>query len=282
MSVILEKAQKLFLSDNDANVLTGHQFETVNYLVKDKIGIIELNRPNKMNAFNQTMRSELQAAIEMADNNDDLRVIMIRGAGDHFSSGADLKELVGAKHGIEAQILNEYKPFLSRIAQSKKIYMAVVQGAAAGIGGSLALNCDLVVMAESACLFQAFAAIGLVPDGGASWHLVNKLGYKKAFELCVEADKLTAQECLSSGLVNRISDDASVQDDALVWAQKLATGAPLSQQYLKRLLQQAQRGSLHDTIRQEALYQQFCFNSDDFKEGVNAFFEKRDATFTGK
>ena len=262
--------------------ITRYQFDTVNFRVQGKIGIIEMNRPKALNSFNQQMRQDLYAAINMADDDDELRVIIIRAAGSCFSAGADLKELTSAKHGIEAQILNEYKPFLSRISQSKKIYMAVVQGAAAGIGGALALNCDLTVMAESSCLFQAFASIALVPDGGASWHLVNRLGYKKAFELCAESDKLTAQECVQTGLANRSVKDEDLYSYSLAWANKLAAGAPLSQQYLKRLLQQAQRSSLHDQIRQEAQYQQFCFNSDDFQEGVSAFFEKRTPSFSGE
>jgi len=282
MTDFFEKAQELFMHNSDTHDAEIPQFDTVNFTIQGKVGIIELNRPDKMNAFNKVMRTDVQAAIEMADENDDLRVIIICGAGKNFSSGADLKELVEAKDGIEAQLLNEYKPFISRISKSNKIYIALVQGVAGGIGGSLALNCDLVVMANDACLYQAFASIALVPDGGASWHLVNHLGYKKAFELCVETDKLTAQECEQAGLVNHLVDAADLQQYGLDWATKLATGSQLSQQYLKRLLQQAQRSSLYDTIRQEAEYQQFCLNHPDFKEGVSAFFDKREPKFIGK
>ncbi|BDM64318.1 enoyl-CoA hydratase [Shewanella sp. NFH-SH190041] len=258
------------------------QFETIKFSVQGKICTIELNRPSTLNAFNQQMRRDLHSAIDMADTNPSVRVVIVKGAGPCFSAGADLKELTAAKHGIEAQIMNEYKPFLSRIIQSDKIYLAAVQGAAAGIGGALALTCDLVVMSEEACLFQAFAAIALVPDGGASWHLVNNLGYKKAFELCVEADKLSAEECIQTGLANHSVAAGDLDEYTCAWAERLAAGAPLSQKYLKRLLQQAQRAGLHDTIRQEAQYQQFCFNSEDFQEGVSAFFAKRQPVFSGK
>ncbi|MGI2258183.1 enoyl-CoA hydratase/isomerase family protein [Shewanella sp. GXUN23E] len=260
----------------------SEQFDTIRFRTQGKVACITLNRPGCLNAFNQQMRRELHQAIDMVDADDTIRVVVINGEGPCFSAGADLKELTAARHGIEAQILNEYKPFLSRITHSDKIFLAAVQGAAAGIGGALALTCDLMVMAQSACLFQAFAAIALVPDGGASWHLVNQLGYKRAFEVCLEADKLTATECISSGLGNRVVADEELQEYAMAWAGRLADGAPLSQKYLKKLLKQAQGDSLHNVIRQEAQYQQFCFNSRDFQEGVSAFFGKRAAQFSGQ
>ena len=145
------------------------------------------------------MRQELLAAIQQAEESDEVRVVIISGAGKGFSSGADLKEGMAGYETIEAQIQAEYKPFLSTISNSDKIYISSVRGAAAGIGGALAMTCDLTVMAESAYIYQAFAAIALLPDGGATWHLVNTLGYKRAFELIVEAEKLPAQTVCGSG-----------------------------------------------------------------------------------
>lgn len=257
-------------------------FDTVNYSVANRVALLELNRSGSLNSFNEQLRAELLAAINQAESDDNVRVVIITGAGKGFSAGADLKEILAGCDSIEAQILEEYKPFLSRISQSDKTYIAAVHGAAAGIGGALAMTCDLMVMAESAYIYMAFSAIALVPDGGATWHLVNSLGYKRAYELIAEAGKLPAEQCVSLGLANKVVADAELLDYAQAWAERLAAGAPLSQKYLKQLLQSAQRLSLDETIRLEAGYQNITFTSDDFQEGVAAFFDKRKPVFTGK
>jgi 2-(1,2-epoxy-1,2-dihydrophenyl)acetyl-CoA isomerase len=254
---------------------------TVNYFTSGKVATIELDRPEARNAFNQQVRQDLLGAIERAEADDDIRLVIIAAAGKSFSAGADLKELIATRHQIESQILEEYQPILKRISQSDKIFIAAVQGAAAGIGSALALTCDLVVMAQNAFLYQAFAAIALVPDGGASWHLVNQLGYKRALELFMEAQRLSAEQCLQYGLANKVVADEQLRDSAELWAQQLAKGAPMPQKYLKQLLKQAQRGSLDESIRLEASLQQRCCNSQDFEEGMAAFSEKRQPKFNG-
>ncbi|GHE21733.1 enoyl-CoA hydratase/isomerase family protein [Halomonas urumqiensis] len=255
--------------------------QTINLSVTSGVATIELDRPGALNAFDQAMRLELLAAIERVEADDEVRVVVIRGAGRGFSAGADLHDVMAGYATIEEQIKAEYKPFLTRIASSEKVYIASVHGAAAGIGAALAMTCDLMLMAESAYIYQAFAAIALLPDGGATWHLVNTLGYKRAFESIVFADKLSAKRCVEWGLANR-----QVPDDQLIhvtceWAERLANGAPLAQRAVKQALYQAMRLDLPGTIDLEARLQNMTIQSRDHREGAAAFFEKRAPRFEG-
>lgn len=257
-------------------------FTTVNYRLHNQVATIELNRKESLNSFNQQLRLDLLAAVNHAETDENVRIVVIAGAGKGFSSGADLKEGMAGYDTIEEQILVEYKPFLLKIRESDKIYISSVSGAAAGIGGALAMTCDLMVMSESAYIYQAFAAIALIPDGGASWYLVNSLGYKRAFELIVEAGKLTAQDCVQFGIANKVVNDAELADYTQTWAERLAKGAPLAQKYIKDILNKAQRQELSSTIELEAKHQNSTITSEDYQEGVNAFFTKRKPSFTGK
>lgn len=257
-------------------------FETVTYQKAGKVATLTLNRADCLNAFNRQLRLDLLGAIQTANQDTDVRIVVLTGAGKGFSSGADLKETLSDCQDIEAQLMDEYRPILNAISESDKTFIAAVQGVAAGIGGALALTCDLVVMAESAYLYQAFSAIGLVPDGGATWHLINSLGYKKTYALMVEAGKLSAHECEALGLINRVVPNDQVLSHSLLWAERLAEGAPLAQKYLKKLLQQAPRASLNEMIALEAQYQNQTFQSQDFSEGVEAFFAKRKPIFQGR
>ncbi len=157
-----------------------------------------------------------------------------------------------------------------------------MNGAAAGIGSAFAMACDLTVMAEDAYLYQAFAAIGLVPDGGATWHLAHTLGRKRAYELMVGGEKLSAERCLALGLCNRVVPANELLDEALRWAGELAEKSPLALRYAKQALQEAMENSLGETISNEAKLQHICMTSEDFQEGVAAFFGKRRPAWKGR
>ncbi|OUS31850.1 enoyl-CoA hydratase [Gammaproteobacteria bacterium 45_16_T64] len=256
--------------------------DTVNYSVVNQVATISLNRPKAMNAFNQQMRSDLLIAIERANDDADVRVVVIASEGRGFSAGADLTENYRTHHeNIESQIMVEYKPFLMAIYESPKLFISSVQGAAAGIGSSLAMVCDLGIMSEDAYIYQAFAAIGLVPDGGANWHLLNRLGHKRALEMIVSSEKMPAATCLEFGLVNRVVETDELTTQTQQWAESLVRGAPLSQRYSKEILQQAAQMSLSETIDLEAKRQNITITSKDAKEGAMAFFQKRKPTFVG-
>ena len=204
--------------------------------------------------------------------------------GKAFCAGADLAEAADnpATFRVEDQLNGEYKPMLLEMNSAPKPWIAAINGAAAGIGSAFAMNCDLVMMADDAYIYQAFAAIGLVPDGGATWHLVRTLGRHRAYEVIASGEKISAQKCLDWGLCNRVvpADDLSAQ--ALDWAQQLAARSPLALRYAKQVLNAATEISVGETISYEAKMQHLCITSSDATEGVAAFIEKRAPHWQGK
>ena len=209
-----------------------------------------------------------------------MRVVILKGAGRGFCAGADLSG--GFDQPISAHIDREYKPALTGIAQSSKIWIAQVHGSAAGIGAAFAMNCDLVTMADDATLYMAFAAISLIPDGGNTQLLLQNMGYHRALQAVLEGQKIPATECLQYGIANKLFSSDSLDAETANWAEQLASGAPLSMAAAKRLLRSVGRMDYGDAISQEGQEQTPLSQSADFKAGVDAFFKKQKPVFTGK
>lgn len=261
------------------------EFETINYYIEDQVAVIALDRPQARNAINGKMREELHRAIRQANSDDQVRVVVLVGNGKGFCAGADLNEQSADadKDGyITDQLRTEYHPVLLGIMESPKPYLCAVNGAAAGIGAALAMTCDLLVMAEDAFLYSAFGAIGLIPDGGSHWLLGRSLGSKRAFEMIAESQRLPAEQCVALGMANRMAPPEHLVEETLGWAKSLATRAPLTLQYSKQLLREACTLSQAETMDREAQVQNIHYRSDDFKEGAQAFFEKRPPKFRGR
>jgi len=257
-------------------------YQNINYSVTNRVATIALNSPEKLNAFNQKMRFELIDAVQKAEDDVNIRVVILTGEGKAFSAGADLTEGSLGDVCFVEQCKTEYTPWLMGIHNSKKIYIAAVNGACAGIGSAAALNCDLIVMGENAYLYQAFSAIGLMPDGGAVWLLLQKLGYQKALEMAIDAGKLSAEECLKLGIANRIVADDKLMIEAQAWAEKIANGAPLAQAAAKQLMRKASQMTYHDVVVEESNMQNKLIKSQDAQNAVKAFFSKTTAVFEGK
>lgn len=258
------------------------QFETVMIERRGMVGLVTLNRPDVLNAFNATLCRELLSAVEEVNADQNIRAAVLTGAGRAFSAGADLGESLGPDANVIDTLNNAYKPILMAITNAPKPWVSAVNGAAAGIGSAFAMCCDLTVMAEDGYIYQAFSAIGLIPDGGATWHLVNTLGRKRAYEIIVSGEKVAAQKCLDLGLCNRVVATESLMRETMSWAEELATKAPLSLRYAKQALNDAMNNSVEDTISNEADLQHLCITSEDAREGVAAFMQKRSAQWKGR
>ena len=254
-------------------------YETVKTAIDGKVAVVTIFRPDAMNSFNTALRQELAAALKEVAENDGVRAVVLTGEGRSFSAGADLKEI---NTDIEHVLQNEYRPVFEQIIGMDKPVIAAVGGSAAGIGMSIALACDLLVMGDTSFLLSPFTTISLVPDGGLNWSLVHQLGYRRAFQLSVESERISAERCVELGLANKAVPAESLVEEAIAWASVLADRAPLSIAATKKAMRAAASGSWADTFDIEAPMQQKLRHSDDCTEGVNAFFEKRKPDFKGK
>ena len=261
-----------------------NDYETVLVERHDSIAVVSLNRPDSLNSFNGALRRELLLAVREVNEDDSIRVVILTGVGRAFSAGADLAEMPaeGKNFRVEDQLNGEFKPILMEVYEAPKPWISAINGACAGIGSAFGMVCDLTVMAEDAYMYQAFAAISLVPDGGATWHLVRTLGRKRAYEVIVTGEKVAADKCLDWGLCNRVVPAATLLEDTLAWAREIAAKAPLSLRYAKQALNAAIENSVGKTISEEARLQHICINSDDAKEGVAAFMQKRPPQWQGQ
>lgn len=245
------------------------------------IAIVSFNRPQTLNAIESGIRREIREAIDEVNADESIRVAILTGEGRAFCAGADLTEKREGDSDVEDLLNNEYKPALMAITNAPKPWISAVNGAAAGVGSAFAMNCDLTVMAEDAYLYQAFAAISLIPDGGATWHLARTLGKKKAYELIALGEKLKAEKCLALGLCNRVVPADKLMDEARALASELVGRAPLSLRYAKETVNAAMTESVDETISHEARLQKLCLASEDAKEGAKAFLQKRAPAFKG-
>ena len=254
----------------------------VTFEVDGAIAVLTMNAPEKLNAFNQEMRLGLMQATELIEVSDEIRVVVFTGAGRAFSAGADLTEGSGGHNSFVEQCAAEYKPWFMAMHNSSKIYIAAVKGACAGVASAAAMNCDLMIMSEDAFIYQAFSAIGLMPDMGASWLLLQKLGYQRAFEMAIDAGRLTAQECLELGVANKVVSNETLMDEATAWAQHLAQGAPLAQSATKKLMRAAYHMSYGEVIDEEAVQQSALIKSEDGRAAKQAFLNKEKPVFKGR
>lgn len=250
--------------------------------IKDQVAYITLNRPEKYNAFIREMSLELQAALDECKS-ENVRAVLITGAGKAFCSGQDLTEAIDPNGpSIERIIQEHYNPIVTRINSLPKPVVAAVHGVAAGAGANLALCCDLVIAADTASFIQAFSKIGLVPDTGGSYFLPRLVGLQRAAGFMMLADKVTAPDAEKMGMIWKSVAEDQFMQEAINTVQQLAAMPTKALGMIKEQLRLSVTNTLEQQLAVEDRLQQQAAKTEDFREGVQAFLEKRKPLFKGK
>jgi 2-(1,2-epoxy-1,2-dihydrophenyl)acetyl-CoA isomerase len=258
-------------------------FETILYTVEKGVATITLNRPDTLNAFNDTMILETTKAVKSAGRDVEVRCIVLTGNGRGFSSGQDLKDLEGREAGatIGDHLRHTYHNLIEALTTVEKPVIGSINGVAAGAGCSVALATDLRIASEKASFLQAFSRIGLVPDSGSTWFLPQLIGYARAYEMAVLAEKVPAKTALEWGLINKVVPHEQLAEMTMEWALQIAQGPTKSYGMTKRAMRRAMVGTLPEAMAFEATLQDIASATEDAREGVVAFVEKRKPNYTG-
>ena len=260
-------------------------YETVLYEKDGGVATVSLNRPEKLNAFDATMHEELYAALDDAAQDEEVRCLVLRGEGRGFSAGADLAEVVREADGdpdLGEYLRNTYSRLVSKMVEIDKPIVAALHGPVYGAGVGIALACDLRIAAESASFSVAFIKIGLMPDAGVTFFLPRIVGLGRAMQMSMLGDTVDAEEAHRIGLVNEVVSDEELEGETRKLAGHLAAMPTAALGRIKDALYASFETDLETALESEAQGQTFCGYSQDHREGVAAFFEKRTPEFTGR
>lgn len=258
-------------------------FQFLKYEVANGVATITLNRPEVYNALNDGITYELQDTLKAVAKDDQVRVVVLTGAGKAFCSGQDLKAASGQeKRSFMESLQKRYNPIIRAMRSLPKPIICRLNGVAAGAGCSLALAADLIIASEEATLIEVFINIGLVPDSGSAYFLPRLVGMAKAFELCAMGSRVKAAEALQLGLVNRVTPVDQLDTVVKEYTDYFAQAPTKSIGLIKKMLTKATTSGLDEMLDYEAYCQEIAGTSQDYKEGVTAFLEKRKPAFKGK
>jgi 2-(1,2-epoxy-1,2-dihydrophenyl)acetyl-CoA isomerase len=244
---------------------------------------LTLNRPNVFNSFNKTMALQLHAALDACAVDDNVRVVVIKGEGKAFCAGQDLAEVIDPEGPEMKNIVGEhYNPIILKIRNLEKPVIAAVNGVAAGAGANIALACDITIAKKSAAFIQAFSKIGLIPDSGGTFFLPRLIGLQKAMALMFTGEKVGAEQAEKLNMIYKAVDDETFEEEVLKFAETLAVMPTRGLGLTKKAVNLGLFNNLEDQLAVEGLLQTEAGETEDFREGVNAFLEKRAAVFKGR
>ena len=255
----------------------------IQFEIKEGVGKMTLNRPEKYHSFVREMALQLQDALNKCNNDKSVRAILITATGKAFCAGQDLGEATDPNGPDLTQIVQEhYNPIIKKIRNMEKPVVAAVNGVAAGAGASIALCCDIVVATKSASFIQAFSKIGLIPDSGGTFFLPRLIGMQKAAALMMTAEPVTATDAVNMGMIYKVFSDDSFEEESWKLVSKLAVMPTKGLGLTKRLLNASYSNNFEEQLDMEDKCQTIAGNTSDFKEGIEAFFEKRKPNFKGE
>jgi len=258
-------------------------YETILYQLDEGVLTITLNRPDVLNAFNRKMTDEIQGALKKAERDPEVRCIVFTGAGRAFSSGEDLKaRQADGVVGFGSTLRDRYNPIVLKMRNIEKPVIGAINGVAAGAGCSVALACDLRIISDKASFIEVFVRIGLVPDSGSSFFLPRLVGMARALEIAFTGDSVSAEEAYRIGLANRLVPAEELESATRELALRLAKGPTKAIGLAKRTINRALSMDLEQLLEYEVFAQEAAGASEDFKEGLAAFLEKRTPNYTGK
>jgi 2-(1,2-epoxy-1,2-dihydrophenyl)acetyl-CoA isomerase len=250
--------------------------------IKNQVAIITLNRPEKYHAFIREMALELQDKLDLCKSDNNIRAIIITASGKAFCAGQDLGEVTDTNESNLTKMVQEhYNPIIRKIRAIEKPVIAAVNGVAAGAGASIALSCDIVVAKESAVFVQAFSKIGLIPDSGGTFFLPRLVGIQRAAALMMTADPISAIEAQNMGMIYRTFKDDEFIESSFDLAERLAQMPTKALGLTKRLLNKSLNNDLETQLNEEEKHQTIAGKTNDFKEGIASFLEKRKPKFNG-
>lgn len=260
-------------------------FNTIEFVINEGVATLTLNRPKSLNSFTIEMHAEIREVMQQVIDNASIRCLVITGAGRGFCAGQDLGDRAETDDGdvpdVGKSVEKDYNPLIQSIMNLPKPVICAVNGVAAGAGASIALACDIVLAARSASFIQIFCKIGLIPDSGGTWNLPRAVGLARARGLAMLGDRLDAETAEKWGLIWKCIDDDKLQQEAQKMAAYFAVQPTLALGRIKKLLLESSSNTLPEQLELERQAMQDLGQSEDYREGVHAFLEKRSPVFKG-